>query len=312
MKEYVLNYYPEFKCIAGKCKHTCCAGWEMFIDNETLNCYLKDKSHFADKLKSGINLKKSKFKCDKTGRCAFLNDDGLCDIIINLGEESLCQVCKDHPRFRSFFDDRTEMGLGFCCEQSALVILSYKGKIEPVILTDDGKEENLSFNQKNILEFRNKALSIVQDRTESINERLQSLLLLCKADVKESDFKSILKLILSFERLDKSWTRRLKGIKNIPFNQKVDDNLSIYCEQFLVNGLYRHLSIAEDTIWVRAITIGCVISWWVIKSILAKENPNDIDFELLVDVVRAYSAEVEYSQKNLDKLFAFSKKFIKL
>ena len=130
MKEYVLSYYPNFKCVADKCKHTCCAGWEMNIDSESLSVYKKDNSAFSETLKNGINFKKSKFKCDKTKRCAFLNEQGLCEIIINLGEKSLCQVCRDHPRFRSFFDDRIETGLGFSCEEAAKIILSFKDKID--------------------------------------------------------------------------------------------------------------------------------------------------------------------------------------
>ena len=129
MKEYLLNYYPLFKCVADKCKHTCCAGWEMCIDKESLEKYKNEKSEFAKTLLYGINLKKSKFNVDKNKRCAFLNHNGLCDIIINLGENSLCQVCRDHPRFRSFFDDRTETGLGFCCEEATRIIFSFDGKI---------------------------------------------------------------------------------------------------------------------------------------------------------------------------------------
>jgi len=312
VKEYVLSYYSEFKCIADKCKHTCCAGWEVNIDEQSLQCYKTDNTDFASTLKSGINFKKSKFKRDRLGRCAFLNQDGLCEIIKTFGEERLCQVCRDHPRFRSFFDDRTEMGLGFCCEEATSVILSYKNKIEPILLYDDQKNESLSFNQKNILEFRNNALKILQDRRVRIAERIKNLLTLCKAEVCESDFSKIVKTFLSFERLDKSWTKQLKNIKNKPFNENIDDKIELFCEQFLVNEIYRHLSIAEDTMWVRARTIGCIFAWWIIKNIYQEESCGQDDFSLLADAVRSYSAEVEYSQKNLDKLFSFSYKFIKL
>ena len=46
MKEYVLNYYPEFKCVASKCKHTCCSGWEMCIDKESLDA-VKNTDNFT-------------------------------------------------------------------------------------------------------------------------------------------------------------------------------------------------------------------------------------------------------------------------
>ena len=313
MKEYVLNYYKEFKCIAGKCKHTCCAGWEMNIDEQSLIKYKGENSAFSAILNKGINFKKSKFKSDKSGRCAFLNDKGLCEIIIHLGENSLCQVCRDHPRFRSFFSDRIEMGLGFCCEQATRIILSYENKIQPKLIADDKKEEELDFNQRNILAFREKALDIVQDRAVNINDRVENLLKLCKAEVLESDFPKILKTFYKFERLDKEWTKRLNDIKNKPFKTAVDNKFSLICEQFLVNGIYRLLSVAEDTMWVRAITIGNVIAWWVIQNIIIDNQSVDgINFELIVDVVRAYSSEVEYSEKNLDRLFSFAYNFIKI
>lgn len=311
MKEYILNYYPLFKCIAGECQHTCCADWEMMIDSQSLASYKNEGSPFAKRLKDGINFKKSAFKSDKNGRCAFLNGDGLCEIIINLGESRLCQICRDHPRFRSFFEDRTEMGLGFCCEQASAVILSFTGKIEPLLFSDDGKAEDLSYNHKNVLAFRQRALDILQDRAVDINNRISSLLALCNAGG-EKDFKKIIKAFLSLERLDKAWGSRLKRIKTDNFNQQTNGELSLYCEQFLSNGIYRHLSAAEDTMWVRAITVSLIFAWWVIKEIISNERTAGDLLSTTADVIRAFSSEVEYSQKNLDKLFGFAYKFIEI
>ena len=312
MKEYILNYYQDFKCIAGKCQHTCCAGWEMLIDQESLSKYQNDLSPFSQTLKSGINFKKSKFKTDKNKRCAFLSSDGLCDIITNLGENSLCQVCRDHPRFRSFFDDRTEMGLGFSCEQATNIILSYEHKILPVLVSDDNDKTEPSLVQKYLLEFRERALDLVQNRNKDITIRIYELLSLCKADFSENDFNKILKLFLSLERLDKNWTKRLKTLKNTQTKIATDNSLSIFAEQFLVNSLFRHLYDAEDTMSARARTLSCIFSWWIIKNIFENEKGIQNDFDKICDIVRAYSSEVEYSQKNLNKLFNFSYNFIKI
>ena len=35
----VPNYYKDFLCIADKCRHSCCIGWEIDIDEETLEFY---------------------------------------------------------------------------------------------------------------------------------------------------------------------------------------------------------------------------------------------------------------------------------
>lgn len=311
MKEYVLNYYPLFRCIAEKCKHTCCAGWEMNIDEQTLINYKGYEGEFSSALKSGINFKKSKFRTDKFKRCTFLNEKGLCEIIINLGEKSLCQVCRDHPRFRGFFEDRTETGLGFCCEEATRIVLSFKGKIEPILISDDRAEIELDINERNLLQFREKALNIVQDRTVNINQRLENLLAICNANFLEEDFKKVIKTFLSLEKIEKEWTKKLKSITKTSFDKSTDKNLSLYCEQFLVNGLYRHLSDAEDTMWVRARTIALIFGWWVVKSIIDLEKTDNL-LETTIDAVRSFSAEVEYSQKNLNKLFNFCYKFMKI
>ena len=312
MKEYLLNYYNKFKCIADKCKHTCCAGWEMCIDKQTLNAYKNDNSPFSKTLKKGINFKKSKFKVDESGRCAFLNDNGLCDIIINLGEQSLCQVCKDHPRFRSFFENSIETGLGFSCEQATKIILSFEDKIQPVLIKDDKAQKETPFIEGQVLAFREKAIGLIQDRTIDINQRINELLSLCFAKVDQSDFEDTIKTFSSLEILDPKWLARISKLTEKNFALKTSQELSLYAEQFLVNSIYRHLADAEDTLWVRARTIACVFFWFVVNGIYEKERTEQKDFALVCDIVRAFSAEVEYSQKNLNELFEFAFEFIKL
>ena len=311
MDKYVLNYYPAFKCIAGECKHTCCAGWEMTIDKESLEKYKADKSKFSLALKQGVDFKKSKFKTDKKGKCAFLNQNALCDIIINLGEENLCQVCRDHPRFNNFFEDRTETGLGFCCEQATKMILSFSGKIEPVLIEKKQNDCLPSFIEQLVIDFRKKVLDVIQDRRLDINQRITAILFDNNAQITQCEFKKMLKTFSRFERLDKSWQTRLKNLKRKTFNFNTGSNLSLYCEQFLTNSFFRHLSNVKDTMLLRERTLACVISWLVIKSIYENEVTLNNEFETICDVVRAFSAEVEYSQKNLDELFSSVNKIIK-
>ena len=176
MKEFVLNYYFNFKCIAGECKHTCCAGWKTCIDAPTLNAYKNENSTFLETLKKGINFKNATFKQGKNKRCAFLNDNGLCEIIRNLGEEKLCQICRDHPRFKTSFTNITETGLGFCCEEATKIIYSFTDKISPVLISDDFNNEEVTFLEKAVLDFKKQALGVLQDRNAPINDRINNLL----------------------------------------------------------------------------------------------------------------------------------------
>ena len=329
MKAYVLNYYPSFRCVAGDCKHTCCAGWDMYIDGQTLNAYKHEGSCFGDQLKKGVNFKKGKFKADKAGRCVFLNKKGLCEIILHLGEDRLCEVCKKHPRFINRLPNGVETGLDFCCEQATKIILSQKERIERVEAGQDSVPEQApDFLQEQVLKFRETALKTLQDRSVPLALRIQNLLSLCKASVKGEDFHKIVKAFLRLERLDKAWGNRLSALKKgqpsalkkhaqpVDFSLGQGQDGSRYAEQFLCNQLYRHLSDAEDTLWVRARTVACVLSWWLIAALWEAErkegNAPQTEFETLCDIVRAYSADVEYSQKNLNKLYRFARTFINL
>ena len=40
------NYYDKFKCVADKCIDTCCAGWQILIDDESMEKY--NKEHTGD------------------------------------------------------------------------------------------------------------------------------------------------------------------------------------------------------------------------------------------------------------------------
>ena len=87
------DYYHEFSCIAGECEDTCCAGWQIVADEAALKKYKKVTGSFRKRLRKSINWKEGTFKQDKNKRCAFLNDENLCDMYIALGEKSLCRNC---------------------------------------------------------------------------------------------------------------------------------------------------------------------------------------------------------------------------
>ena len=38
------HYYRKFQCIASECEDTCCAGWEIMIDDKALEKYKKAKA----------------------------------------------------------------------------------------------------------------------------------------------------------------------------------------------------------------------------------------------------------------------------
>ena len=140
-------YYKKFKCIASDCSDNCCIGWEIDIDRISRARYERVSGSFGDRLREGMTESPDgscSFCLSEGRRCVFLNKDNLCDIIIELGEDALCQICRDHPRYFEWFDDGTkEGGMGLCCEEAARIILTNE---EPFSVTEteirDDEEES--------------------------------------------------------------------------------------------------------------------------------------------------------------------------
>ena len=141
MNIYVPEYYAAFRCTASKCAHTCCAGWEIDIDDGSLARYDRLPGDFGDEVRRCIDRDGTPhFMLTGDERCPLLTDDNLCRLILRQGEDALCQICADHPRFRNFFSCRVEMGLGLVCEEAARIILSWPRPLRLVRLEGDAAE----------------------------------------------------------------------------------------------------------------------------------------------------------------------------
>ena len=88
------DYYQNFKCTADECEDTCCAGWQIAIDRKSLVRYGKVTGKFRRRLNRSIRWLEGTFKQGEGGRCAFLNEENLCDLYSALGKESLCRTCR--------------------------------------------------------------------------------------------------------------------------------------------------------------------------------------------------------------------------
>ena len=153
MQSVVPQYYKEFNCVASKCKHNCCIGWEIDIDSSTYNYYKSIDGEFGEKLKNSIaETDCPHFINADNGRCPHLNQNNLCDIILTLGEEALCEICTLHPRFINYFESRQEMGLGLCCEEAARIILTSKEKF--YLENENCEQENVSVAQQSFFKLR--------------------------------------------------------------------------------------------------------------------------------------------------------------
>ena len=57
MKIFAPSYYKTFKCIADKCRHSCCIGWDVYIDDETLEKYSAMDGALGERLRKSLKEK---------------------------------------------------------------------------------------------------------------------------------------------------------------------------------------------------------------------------------------------------------------
>ena len=50
----VPEYYTDFSCIADRCKDSCCAGWEIDIDEGSYDYYQSCEGEFGEFLKANM------------------------------------------------------------------------------------------------------------------------------------------------------------------------------------------------------------------------------------------------------------------
>lgn len=216
MTELRPDFYGEFSCKASACSHTCCRGWEIDIDGDTARYYLSLDGSLGYELREALlfNGETYSFKLTGDGRCPFLRGDGLCRLILELGEDALSDICALHPRFFLNFSGFELCGLGLACEKAAELLLSGRGRLG--FLTESGRSLSLDdiFDQK---------ISAEPTLTEEEREKVIAKYALCEPidDRWESELRELSKRPLpksydreAFERMtDYILFRRLEDLE---------------------------------------------------------------------------------------------------
>lgn len=170
------EFYDSFFCKAGDCRHSCCKGWEIDVDEETADYYGAIDEPIGDEIKASL-VKDGDgihFKLTDDKRCPFLREDGLCRMILALGEDALCDICALHPRFYEDYAGYELCGLGLSCErvcellwESDKKLLFYSDGMGETLFSFD--EQNLSYEPKTDMEHIKKLL-LAYEKTEPIDE----------------------------------------------------------------------------------------------------------------------------------------------
>ena len=195
------HFYDKFVCTAGDCPDTCCAGWQIMIDDDSLEKYRNVQGEFGKRLQGSINWEEESF-CQKDRRCAFLNDENLCDLYKALGPDALCDTCRLYPRHTEEFEGLRELSLSLSCPEAAKIILSCK---EPVRFLEEETDEEDDFDEFDFMMFsrledtRDVIFSILQDRSLPLPlrmaacEQLAESYQICMEEQREFDIDDLLR-----------------------------------------------------------------------------------------------------------------------
>ena len=323
------SYYKKFHCTAEKCKDNCCIGWEIDIDPETAELYRKTEGDFGERLRKNIGGTAVKsFILGEQERCPFLNEKNLCDIILNMGENALCDICREHPRYYEWYGDIKEGGIGLCCEEAARIIL---GERETFSFFEEEISEEADYSVDEELfgllsEAREKIFGRLYCNSKPFGARLRDIvafaarlqnnldngeMLLPEMTVSEAyepiAVKPIMELIGELEPIDEGWTEYYNEMAEISDKLTVNElpaEVIGYLRNIAVYFIWRYFlkGVFDGEIYSRVML--AVMSTAVIGQFYLCEvsKGSILTLGLCADRAKLFSKELEYSEDNIERL----------
>lgn len=160
------DFYDEFQCTAGDCPITCCQQWKIEVDDATYHKW----GHF--KLTQGPegSIQSHVTYQDDIGRirltpeklCPFLNQQNLCELVVELGDQVLSDTCTRFPREIHYFNNRTEYSLVSCCPS----VVDFLNRKQPITFSED----MLAVSGDFLFQLRNYLITILQNKEYSLQK----------------------------------------------------------------------------------------------------------------------------------------------
>lgn len=305
MKIVKPTFYKNFKCIAGDCPDSCCQGWEVDADADSLEYYNTLDSTLEIKQRIDRVLSKDEFDNNiftlaPKKRCPFLNDENLCDMHIAIGGEHTPYTCRTFPRFIYDFGGTREIGVSFSCPVASDMMYTLDSFDFEQEITDEPPSLNdidatLYYT---LYKAREQAYSIVKDRSVPINERLKNLLcftLELQAKINDysdgsSDDVSFIDVFNNPELINPQWTQRVNDANIKPVSNSVaNENIAMYfIYKYFLQAVYDEDVLSKAKMAVVGVLVNTYFgedSWGI----------------------HLWSKETEHSQYNMDRYKALLK-----
>ena len=292
------TYYKDFKCIAGECPDSCCQGWEVDADEESLDYYktldlsLEIKQRI-DRVLDKDEFNNTIFALAPKKRCPFLNDDNLCDMHIAIGGEHTPFTCRTFPRFIHDFGGTREIGISFSCPVAADMIYNLDGHLQ---FETEYTDELPTLNDidaeiyMKLKKARQTAFNILSE-DKHITERLRVLLQFGAELQKKLDDYEEANVPISFqdvfrnpELINPEWQQKVDNMQIKPIeNTSANENIATYfIYKYFLDAVF-DLDVLSK---VKMAVIGVLINTY---------------FGEDAWTVHLWSKETEHSQYNMDR-----------
>ncbi len=319
------SFYDNFKCIASKCTDNCCIGWEIDIDEVSFDKYNKLQGALGDEIRSKITVSEDGSRCfelSENDRCPFLNDSNLCRIIINCGEDAICDICKNHPRFYEWFPGVTECGLGLSCEEVCRILLQDE-KPFSLIEENDGEEIVLD-SDDDVIEsdtyiflsaFRERLFDVLFSTETDFEEKLVKILSLtgnfCNEQIKIKNFNNLVEAYKETEPIDEQWSVFIDGLgDNLQDILKIEDNFKkstngdMLYSKILAYIIYRHFikAVFDESVKERVCFSVESVRFIYLCDMKTFFEKGDLTLNDRIENLKNWSKQIEYSEENTDYL----------
>lgn len=298
MKIVKPTFYKNFKCIAGECPDSCCQGWEVDADSDSLE-YYKTLDNSLE-IKKRIDSVLSKDEFDNTiftlapkKRCPFLNDENLCDMHIAIGGEHTPYTCRTFPRFIYDFGAMREIGISFSCPVASDMMYNTESFDFETEVNSDLPTLNDIDAEKYFLLYKGRAeaYKIAKDKNKSIRERLNDLLdlgVLLQEKLfpydEGGDDIAFFDVFKNPELINPEWKEKVENfsLKQVSDTQSNENILMYFLYKYLMQAVYDDDALSKIKMAVLGVLINTYFgedSW----------------------TVHLWSKETEHSQYNMDR-----------
>ena len=190
-------YAQKFRCIGSECEDTCCAGWNVPVDEPTYRKYQdlpagpfrtlicdsvakNDPPSGTDPATPAIF---AQIRMNSANQCPMLSTERLCSVQAELGHEMLGHTCATYPRIVHQVDGLKETALTLSCPEAARLVLLSPELLRQDLPTSEVQEahvpletgsakENTQPLPTDFLAIRELVLEIIQERFYPLWQRM--------------------------------------------------------------------------------------------------------------------------------------------